>query len=44
MAEPDRFEREAMGWIRQELKHDSIDLERLEFKRYRHLSQTDSIP
>lgn len=28
---PDRFEHEATGWIRQELKHGVIDLERLEF-------------
>lgn len=27
---PDRFEREAAGWIRQELEHDEIDLRRLE--------------
>jgi hypothetical protein len=31
MVELDRFEREATGWIRQELKHERIDLERLEF-------------
>ena len=27
----DRFEAEAAGWIHQELKHNEIDLERLEF-------------
>jgi hypothetical protein len=28
---PDQFEQEASGWIRQELKHGEVDLERLEF-------------
>lgn len=31
MVKPDKFEREAAGWIQQELKHDRIDLERLQF-------------
>jgi hypothetical protein len=28
---PDRFEREVIGWIQQERKHAEVDLERLEY-------------